>query len=1030
MKEQDNFITSIFETIQSIIYIFDLETQKLVYANNQVEKLTGYTFVELQSFGNNFVNIFFHHEDIPTFFHEINEILKNPHNTLSSQDYRVRCKNGEFKWFESQTTVYKFDKNNKPIRLMGNAQDITQRKIFEAELRLSEEKYRNFVNHSPSIFYKFSNIRGGLFWSEKVTEILGYSSDDLTENPFLWFNSIHDEDKPSVKQAIEDYNKKSDYRIEYRILSKLGKWKWLEDCFIYKSINGTEIIIEGNAKDITDSKIAEIQLQKEKEKADNYKIQLSMIENNLINGMIYQLISSDEKNRKFVYISNIVTKFYGCTPEQVYKNPNLIYGRIYKDDLQMVIDAEAVAINTMSVFDLEIRMTNPDNSLRWSRFISRPRVNKNLIFWDGIEIDITDYKNNQFALNEAIEKMKESNANIKAIIENTTNNIWAVNTDYKLTYINKVFKDEFIKTFGIELNIGDHVIDKLPVHLQATWKERYKRVFDNEQFVVEDKIEIAPDIYIYIQISMNPIIKDNKIIGASFFGINITKQRQQEAELIKAKEKAEYNENYNKMLFEILPTGLALTKMNGDLVYVNKAYTDIIGYSTEETLKLTYWDITPSKYSEQEHIQLENLNTTGFFGPYEKEYIHKTGKLIPVRLNGRIIETNNEKFIWSSIEDISEKKKSEKLLIEAKEKAEESDRLKSVFLKNISHEIRTPMNAIIGFSHLLSTHDNNIFKQKQFTEIVHKSLNQLLRVIENIITISQIETNQLKINSIVFNPNKIITEIFEEFKYLNTKNINFKYTLQNNFEISLESDFTRIKQIFKALLDNSFKFTDTGTIEFGYNLIENQIVFFVKDTGIGIDKENQEIIFKRFAQADENVRELFGGMGLGLSIVKGLVKLIGGNLSIYSVREDGTEIKFSLNINKKEISLNQNNKTDQTNFSNKIILIAEDEDFNFQYIEEILSGTGVVIIRAENGLRAVEIFKSQKVDLILMDIKMPLMDGFEATSEIRKINSKIPIIAQTAFSYKREECIKHGFVDYIAKPFNETSLIKIIEQHI
>jgi PAS domain S-box-containing protein len=362
---------------------------------------------------------------------------------------------------------------------------------------------------------------------------------------------------------------------------------------------------------------------------------------------------------------------------------------------------------------------------------------------------------------------------------------------------------------------------------------------------------------------------------------------------------AEKNDQYNQMLFEILPIGLALTKMTGELVYVNKAFTEIIGYSEEEAHQLTYWDITPQKYTEQEQQQLNNLSLTGFYGPYEKEFRHKSGDLIPVRLLGRIVTINDEKFIWSSFENISEKKKHEQQLLLAKEKAEESDRLKTIFLQNMSHEIRTPMNAIVGFSGLLDSHFDDKPKLKLFSDIIGQRCNDLLEIINDILDISKIESGQLSVHNEKCN----LMDLFDELSHFFMEYRNrlgkqqIKFNLQALCEPSdciIVADKIKLKQIFINLISNAFKFTENGSIEGGCRLDQNQkLLFYVSDTGIGIPPDKQGVVFERFSQLQDSSKKNIGGTGLGLPIVKGLINLLGGEISLESEINKGSTFSFT-----------------------------------------------------------------------------------------------------------------------------------------
>jgi len=298
-------------------------------------------------------------------------------------------------------------------------------------------------------------------------------------------------------------------------------------------------------------------------------------------------------------------------------------------------------------------------------------------------------------------------------------------------------------------------------------------------------------------------------------------------------------------------------------------------------------------------IEPRAVNQKEFNNPhFEIKILRKDNKECWLDISIGLIDWMGEQSSIISAFDTTKRKQAEKDLTKAKEKAEESDKLKTAFLENISHEVRTPMNAILGYSKLLLKLSLPEEKRNQFTDNLHNSTYQLLKVVDNAITLAHIETNQLQIKKMTFGPDNLLLKIFKE--YNSKKHVMEKSHIEliliksefNNFQIS--SDYTRIKQIFNILLDNSFKFTDKGTIKFGYHVIDKKISFYVQDTGIGISPDQQKIIFKSFTQADKNIRQVFGGLGVGLSIALSLVKLLKGKLSINSQVNMGTKIIFSL----------------------------------------------------------------------------------------------------------------------------------------
>jgi len=386
----------------------------------------------------------------------------------------------------------------------------------------------------------------------------------------------------------------------------------------------------------------------------------------------------------------------------------------------------------------------------------------------------------------------------------------------------------------------------------------------------------------------------------------------------------------------------------------------------------------------------------------------------------------------------------EKNLLEAKMKAEESDKLKSAFLANMSHEIRTPMNAILGFTELLTMPDSSISSEEKqnYIKLIHNSGNNLVQLIDDIIDISKIEASQLKIIPKPCDINQTLTDIYESYieikKQKGKENIDLSINLaEPKQNVITLTDPLRLTQIISNLIDNALKFTDEGFINFGYETQKSDtLLFYVKDSGIGMDEKKKELVFERFRKIEDNKTKLYRGAGLGLAICKSLIKLLGGEIWVESYLGSGSSFYFTIPYKKiKKKQKKKENSTNNTTYKwvNKTILIAEDEPNNYYYIEEVLKKTKAKLIIATNGKEAVRLFKKhQNIDLIIMDIKMPEMDGFEASKQIRKLNKHIPIIAQSAYAMPVE--IEKGYLlginDYITKPVNPKKLLSVLNKYL
>lgn len=422
----------------------------------------------------------------------------------------------------------------------------------------------------------------------------------------------------------------------------------------------------------------------------------------------------------------------------------------------------------------------------------------------------------------------------------------------------------------------------------------------------------------------------------------------------------------------------------------------------------------------------------------------------PLDLIIRILETGNRNTIkelqatsgeFKHIGDLFEENRNQREQLEkAKEKAEESDKLKTSFLTNLSHEIRTPMNAILGFSDLLDEKDLKEEERSEYLGVIRNSGANLVSIIDDLIEMSKIDANQIKPKYSSVNLESLISELYETIKITipQSQQIDF-YIIKNhkteNFNVL--TDEIKLKQIIVNLVTNAIKFTDQGYIAFGYEIdkVNQMIKFTVKDTGLGIDANKHKYIFDRFKRIEGDMSIKAGGLGLGLAISKAYVDMLDGTINLESNIGKGSIFYFSipLKINRfnKKAAIPICNIVDINIEESMTVLIAEDDNINFLLLEKILKFKKYKIIRARNGQEAIDIcLKNLSIDVVLMDIKMPVKDGFEAFKEIQRAFPQLPIIAQTAFASidDKEKIEQMGFFGYITKPIDKEKLIYKIEK--
>jgi PAS domain S-box-containing protein len=481
--------------------------------------------------------------------------------------------------------------------------------------------------------------------------------------------------------------------------------------------------------------------------------------------------------------------------------------------------------------------------------------------------------------------------------------------------------------------------------------------------------------------------------------------------------------------------------------YVSPSVYQLRGYTSEEVMQQTVEEtLTPTSFS----IAMKLFSDT-----MTEVYSLQTGKADPVTIELEMIRKDGS-FVWTEVKatiifdenklpvnilgvtrDIALKREYEQELIKAKEKAEESDRLKSAFLANMSHEIRTPMNGILGFSDLLKEPGLSGEEQQEYVRMIEKSGTRMLNIINDIIDISRIESGELVLKKSNCNIDLKLINIVELFN-TEAKLKGLELILvpsQSTNENWIITDVLKLEAILVNLIKNAIKFSDKGKIEVGFIRQGNYIKFFVRDTGVGIAPEIQNVIFERFRQGSELLSRPYEGSGLGLAISKAYVEILGGTIWVESEVGKGSCFYFTLPCSMDmKMDSSESDATASVmiehNFKKRKILLVDDDDVSMDYLCIILQKLSCDLLKANSGNKAVEILQNHSdIDLVLMDMKMAEMDGFAATQRIRQFNKEVIIIAQTAYSLvgDRERVLAAGCNDYISKPIDKEKLLALVQ---
>jgi len=758
---------------------------------------------------------------------------------------------------------------------------------LQKELDLAKSKldfYKTVLDHS--VDWEILQKPSGefLYCSPSCKQITGYEAQEFLENPDLFLQIIHPEDRELFLKHLNLKRKEleGEIKIEFRIIAKDGQEKWIEHlCKKAYNSQGELIGYRSSNRIIPDRK----------------KMVDSLIDSEALN----KALLGATPDLMFVIDNNGIILDYSASNKKVlYTQPENFLQKNVKEVLPPYLAEQTISKIKKVLETQEIQI-----------FTYQLNINNQIRYYESRVVPYGEYKTLSIVrdVTESIiaeEKLRESEAILRAIMEGTADNIWAFNRNYEIIYINPTFQNDFYQSFGIKLIKGSNLLDSLPNSLQPIWKQRYNRALANEQFTIEDAVETKIGT-IYIEVTFNPIVNNGEVIGCSCFARNIT-----------------------------------------------------------------------------------------------------------------------------------ERKNAEKEIIAAKERAEESDRLKSAFLANMSHEIRTPMNGILGFAQLLKEPNLPEEEKLEYVEMIEKSGERMLNILNDLIDISKIEAGVVKVNNQATNINEKIRFIYNFFE-LEAENraleFSCKFGLPDELAI-INTDSDKLYAIITNLIKNSLKFTESGSIEFGYIANDDELRFFVKDTGIGISKDKQQVIFERFMQADIEDKMARQGAGLGLAIAKAYVEMLGGKIWVESDEGVGSTFYFTLPYQYNLDNNNFENNTDSVmkedeNIKLKI-LVVEDDPTSQKLLKKILERYTKEIIFAYNGQDAVEICRQNSdLDLILMDMRIPILTGFEATRKIREFNQEVIIIAQTAFGLAgdREKTIQAGCNDYISKPLNREKLIELINKY-
>ena len=1045
---EENLKTT-FNTSPSIIAKANLKTGYFIEASQAVTNILGYSIEEFTS--KPFMELI-HPDDQQKSTDEKNEQVQGKDVTFFENRYL--CKNGSYKWIAWFGT--KADKNG-IVTAIGS--DVTERKQVEEAFFRTQKHYQTLFNNAPISI-----------WEEDFTELYNYL-EEKKKSGVDDFRCYFDENPGELLVCSQKIKVKNINRATLKLHGAKSQEELVEnfqDIFTEKSLQVFKeelvAISEGKKEFHSDNELKTLSGEI-RQVSLSFQFDLSLPNEKrvlLATTDITERIQAEEKLKQSEVLlkeaqhvahlghweldpevgtpvwSDEIFHIFGLDPAK--SEPSFVdhETHILPEDWPILNNAVTNASLNGTSFDINFRIERPDGEIRWMQALGRTMKDENgkvkKLF--GTAQDVTAQK-------QAEEKLQQSEERFEMAINAAQDGIW----DWNLITNEVYFSPNWKKMLGFEdleipndFSFWETRTD--PDGLKRT-REAINEIIQKkkDRFDIEFKMKHKNGLWVDILSRAEAVIDDSgtptRLVGTH---IDITERKQAEEELIIAKEKAEESEKNLRALVNTSPISIFIVDLTGSYLYVNPAWESAMGYTLEESLKLNafkdvvYQDDFPELSRKlQARLKGESVEST-----YELNVISKHKQKINAELTISLIDYQNQKAILGMATDITDRKKAEKDLIKAKEKAEESERLKSAFLANMSHEIRTPMNGILGFTDLLKDPQLSGEDQQYFINIIEKSGDRMLNTINDIIDISKLEAGQVDVVISDVNLNEKMDELFEFFlPEAKKKDVQFAITNREpNHQAKIKSDSEKINSILTNFIKNAIKYTPSGSIEFGYSISkkgkQNELEFYIKDTGIGIPKDRQNAIFNRFEQADIKDQQAFEGSGLGLAISKAYIELLGGKFRVESEEGVGSEFYFTIPYHpiKSEV---ENNLITQNKSTEKVkklsILIVEDDETSSCYLARILKDKTENIQIVKDGLEAVNICKKNpNFDIVLMDIKLPKIDGLEATKRIRQFNKEVKIIAQTAHALDgdREIAKEAGCDDYITKPFDKNRLFEIL----
>lgn len=1059
--ERENNLNITLESIGDAVIATNNEG-KITRLNKVAEELTGWKSVEAVTRPINQVMVIRNVKDGKPIDNIFNRVMQENKVIGLSDHVELVSKEGKvLQIADSAAPIH--DHNGRLVGSVIVFRDVSEKYRQEQILRESEEKFRLLAESSPIAIMIYQGQKW-VYCNKGAQIITGYDPEEILKWNFWDF--VHPDDQELIRERGKARQAGLDVqsRYQFRIIAKDGAVRWVDLSGIMISYNGKPAGMV-SVLDITEQKEAMIKI------AEN-ESRLSSIFKAAPVGIGLSV------NRTIIEVNDRISQMTGYSHEELLgQSAKMLYAS--EEDFDFVGKNKYNQIEQSGIGEIETHWIKKDGSYIDVQIRSVPLdptdMTKGYMF---TALDITERKRSE-------ESVRESQRTLATLMSNLQGIVYRCRNDKNWTML--FLSDGFKQITGFEpdhfLEDGNRIYAELihPDDRETCWKMVQNAIADQASFEYEYRIMTISGEYKWVWekgrgifnadgelLFLEGFISDlswrkrneevQKVVFNIANAVNVTTTLVELSSLIRNElSRIIDTNNYFIALYNKESNTISLPFMadQKDNFQVFPAGNTLTGYVIKNSKPILINEPEIRSMANQGLIELHGTVSKTWLGvplKYKNEVI---GALVIQDYEKAEAYSQNDleimKFVSNQVALSIEKKRAEDELRTAKEKAVESDKLKTAFLANMSHEIRTPMNAIIGFSDLLADSGLPEADKKNFIHIIQNNGNVLLNLIDDIIDMAKLEAGQLRIDKRIVNVNNVLDDLYNYFIELRNKmekphvEIRFPQYRCKNFELMIDS--LRFRQIISNLLNNALKFTESGFIELGYSFElpvsapedapEPAVTFYVKDTGVGIPEDKLLMVFDRFRQVYDSHSRIFGGTGLGLTISRNLTEMLGGKIWVESKPGHGTTFYVSLPSEDKKFITDpeQHSYMDHKetfNGNGLHVLIAEDEASSAFFLETMVAKTGARVSVVSNGFDAVEKCKNERsIDLVFMDIRMPLMDGYEAAKQIKSIRPDLPIIAQTAFAMPEEvqRSLQNGCNGHITKPLRPTEIFSVLKKH-